>query len=117
MKPCPRYTWSESIVRARKASSFKSINSSFSSALPYLLREEYKQLFSVFLGKPILADAGLVNANTVQILLAEHLGQKADHGNRLWLLLNAEVWYRMLIEGQSRDNIVETLEKGAAVGL
>ena len=89
----------------------------FSSALPYLLREEYKQLFSVFLGKPILADAGLVNANTVQILLAEHLGQKADHGNRLWLLLNAEVWYRMLIEGQSRDNIVETLEKGAAVGL
>ncbi len=84
----------------------------FSSALPYLLRDEFKQLFSVFLTQPVLVKAGLVNAEAVKMLLEEHLAQKADHGNRLWLLLNAEVWYRMLIEGQSRDYIADTLEKG-----
>ncbi len=84
----------------------------FSSALPYLLRDEYKQLFSVFLRDPVLVKAGLVNADAVKVLLEEHLAQKADHGNRLWLLLNAEVWYRMLIEGQSRENIADALKNG-----
>ncbi len=81
----------------------------FSSALPYLLSDEFKKLFSVFLRQPVLVDAGLVNGDAVKLLLEEHLSQKADHGNRLWLLLNAEVWYRMLIEGQSRDHIAEML--------
>lgn len=84
----------------------------FSSALPYLLRDEYRQLFSVFLGEPVLVQAGLINPDAVKKLLDEHLAQKADHGNRLWLLLNAEMWYRMKIEGQSRDHIADTLEKG-----
>jgi asparagine synthase (glutamine-hydrolysing) len=84
----------------------------FSSPLPYLLNDEYKQLFSVFLSDPILVQAGLINADAVSTLLQDHLAQRTDHGNRLWLLLNAEIWYRMLIEGQSRDNIAETLEKG-----
>ena len=84
----------------------------FSSALPYLLRDEYTQLFSVFLEQPMLVQAGLVNAEAVKLLLEEHLGQKSDHGNRLWLLLNAEVWFRMLIEGQSRDHIADAIERG-----
>lgn len=82
----------------------------FSSALPYLLGEEYKQLFSVFLRRPVLAEAGLVNGDAVKKLLEEHSTRKADHGNRLWLLLNAEIWYRMLIEGQSQYSIAEMLE-------
>ena len=84
----------------------------FSSPLPYLLSEEYKQLFSVFLSDPVLVKAGLINADAVRTLLQAHLTQKADHGNRLWLLLNAEVWYRMLIDGQSRDSIAGALENG-----
>ena len=31
--------------------------------------------------------------------------ERADHGNRLWLLINAEVWYRMMILGQSREDV------------
>lgn len=82
----------------------------FSSPLPYLLKDEYRQLFSVFLRDPVLVEAGLVNRDSVNKLLDAHLAQKADHGNRLWLLLNAEVWYRMRIEGQSRDSISETIK-------
>ena len=69
----------------------------FSSPLPYLLKDEYKHLFNVFLGRPELAKAGLINMDCVNKLLNQHVNNQADHGNRLWLLLNAEVWYRMYI--------------------
>jgi asparagine synthase (glutamine-hydrolysing) len=81
----------------------------FSSPLPYLLGDEYRRLFSIFLRDPILVRAGLVNAAPVNRLLDAHLAAKADHGNRLWLLLNAEIWYRMRIENQSRDTIAEII--------
>ena len=81
----------------------------FSSPLPYLLKDEYRQLFSIFLRDPVVGEAGLVNPDSVNKLLDAHLTQKADHGNRLWLLLNAEVWYRMRIEGQSRESISQTI--------
>jgi hypothetical protein len=42
-------------------------------------------------------------------MLAEHLSRRVDHGNRLWLLCNAEVWYRVAIESQSKDEIKEGL--------
>ena len=31
--------------------------------------------------------------------LGSHLAGRADHGNRLWLLLNAEIWHRAHVEG------------------
>ena len=38
-------------------------------------------------------------------LVDEHLAKRADHGNRLWLLINAEIWYRMAILGQSKEDM------------
>ena len=31
-------------------------------------------------------------------MLDQHLAGRTDHGNRLWLLVNAEFWYRVHIE-------------------
>jgi asparagine synthase (glutamine-hydrolysing) len=73
----------------------------FASALPYMLRDEYRLLFDRFLHGGQLAGTGLVRAAEVERLLAEHSAGQADHGNRLWLLLNAEVWYRMYLGGGS----------------
>ena len=42
-------------------------------------------------------------------LIDEHLAKRADHGNRLWLLINAEVWYRMKILGQSKEDMRSAL--------
>ncbi|HFD17083.1 MAG TPA: hypothetical protein ENJ38_12380, partial [Rhodospirillales bacterium] len=69
----------------------------FSSALPYLLREEYRRLFAAFLRDSRLARDGFLDQQALDRLVAEQLAGTADHGNRLWLLLNAEVWYRMRI--------------------
>ena len=75
----------------------------FSSALPYLLRDEYRTFYERYLGNAELVKAGILEAKAVDRLLKEHLAGRIDHGNRLWLLINSEVWYRMKILGQSRE--------------
>jgi asparagine synthase (glutamine-hydrolysing) len=78
----------------------------FSSALPYLLAEEYRLLFDAYLGKSsLLVSDGWLNRGPMDVLVAEHLSGARDHGNRLWLLLNSEIWYRMRILGQDRDEL------------
>ncbi len=77
----------------------------FSSALPYLLQEQYAHLYGACLRKSLLARDGVLDGAFMSRLVDEHTAQRADHGNRLWLLINAEVWYRMMILGQSREDV------------
>jgi asparagine synthase (glutamine-hydrolysing) len=84
----------------------------FSSALPYILRNEYRMLYRHLLTESELAKADIINGFAVLRLLHEHISGRADHGNRLWLLLNAELWYRMLILGQGREDIEQELRAG-----
>ncbi len=77
----------------------------FASALPYMLRDEYRLLFDLFLRDSHLARDELLRPDRVAQLLAEHESGSADHGNRLWLLLSTEVWYRMYVEGGSVDDL------------
>ena len=76
----------------------------FSSALPYILKDEYRELYSRYLQDSELVRAGVLARAPLQSLLQEHLSGKTDHGNRLWLLINSEIWYRMMILGQSRED-------------
>jgi asparagine synthase (glutamine-hydrolysing) len=77
----------------------------FSSALPYILKDEYRALYERFLPDSKLVADGILRRAPIDALLAEHLAQRADHGNRLWLLINAELWYRMKILGQQREDL------------
>ena len=81
----------------------------FSSAVPYLLENEFKALYDALLKDSHLVKSDYLKAEAISNLLEEHLAKKTDHGNRLWLLCNAEVWYRMFIENQSRIDIKELL--------
>ena len=85
----------------------------FSSALPYMLKDEYRILFRQFLTDSHLARDGVFVQSAVNRLLNEQLSGKADHGNRLWLLLNSEVWYRMFIEGTSVDSLTTEISDSA----
>jgi asparagine synthase (glutamine-hydrolysing) len=87
----------------------------FSVALPYMLRDEYRQLFDAFLRPSRLAEADLLRQAEIDRLLAVHAAGRADHGNRLWLLLNAEVWYRLCVGGASVADLTE--EAGQAASL
>ena len=77
----------------------------FSSALTYMLSDEFKILYKTFLNNSSMVRDGYFNGPAIGTLLEEHLSKKADHGNRLWLLCNAEVWYRIYIEQQPKESI------------
>ena len=81
----------------------------FSSPLTYLLQDEFRRLYKKLLKNSVLVDKGYLRQQIIDTLLAEHLGKKVDHGNRLWLLCNAEIWHRMYIENQSREQLKTTL--------
>ena len=74
----------------------------FSSALPYILRNEYRSLYDRYLRDSELVRAGIFERKPLEALLASHLAGHEDHGNRLWLLINTEAWYRMTILGESQ---------------
>jgi len=88
----------------------------FSSALPYMLADEYRLLFGLFLTHAALAEDGLLDQGAIDDLLAAHLSGRADHGNRLWLLLNSEVWYRMWIRGASIGDLEGDIRQAAPAG-
>jgi len=80
-----------------------------SSALPYMLKAQYRRLSSLFLHKSYLARDGLFVQSTIDQLLIGQDSGTSDHGNRLWLLLNAEVWYRMFILGFSAGQLADEI--------
>lgn len=85
----------------------------FQSALPYMLKDEYRLLFGLFLSQSQLARDEILCQQPIDELLQEHLAGKSDHGNRLWLLLNSEVWYRMKIQGEGVEELSALIGESA----
>ncbi|HYM75126.1 MAG TPA: asparagine synthase (glutamine-hydrolyzing) [Candidatus Dormibacteraeota bacterium] len=52
------------------------------------------------LTEPRSATRGLFRADSVARIFAEHRAGHRDHGNRIWRLLNFELWQRVCIEGE-----------------
>ncbi|MFQ5688805.1 MAG: asparagine synthase (glutamine-hydrolyzing) [Gemmatimonadota bacterium] len=77
----------------------------FSSALPYLMKRQFEALFGGFLPDSHLVRDGWLRRPPIQAMLDGHLAGRADHGNRLWLLLNAELWHRLHIEQRSIEEL------------
>ena len=101
-KLAARYLPSEILRRSKQG---------FSSALPYILGREYGLLHDHFLSDSQLVKAGVLRREAIAGLLQAQLSGRVDHGNRLWLLINAELWYRMMIQGVSRESLREQLRR------
>jgi asparagine synthase (glutamine-hydrolysing) len=77
----------------------------FASPLMYILSEEVRRLAPRLLLQSELARDGYLRAERVSQLVAEHLDGRRDHGNRIWLLLTAEIWYRHFIGRRSAADL------------
>mgnify|MGYP002814465429 FL=1 len=69
----------------------------FASPLMYILEDEVRALAPRLLLRSELARDGYLSQERIRELVTEHLDRRRDHGNRIWLLLSAEVWYRRYI--------------------
>ncbi|MCK4325607.1 asparagine synthase (glutamine-hydrolyzing) [bacterium] len=61
-------------------------------------RNELKDYLYEVLLDEVSLKRGYFNENYVKQLLDEHCQGGYDHGNRLWALLNLELWHRMFID-------------------
>ena len=77
----------------------------FSSALPYLLQARVRAAVRDLPAHFAPGAGRHPGRRRHDALIDEHTAQRADHGNRLWLLINAEIWYRMAILGQSKEDL------------
>src|SRR5919112_1483962 len=77
----------------------------FASPLMYILEGEVRALAPRLLLNSELVRAGYLRGERVKQIVDEHLTRQYDHGNRIWLLLSAEVWYRRYISGRSEADL------------
>jgi len=59
--------------------------------------------------EPRSVDRGLFKPEAVKRLFDEHRAGHRDHGNRIWRLLNLEVWHRVMIEGEGAERRLSAL--------
>jgi len=55
--------------------------------------------------EPRTLDRGQFKAGVVKRLFAEHRAGHRDHGNRIWRLLNLELWQRVCLDGEPIENV------------
>jgi asparagine synthase (glutamine-hydrolysing) len=84
----------------------------FASPLMYILEGEVRSLAPRLLLQSELVRDGYLRGERIRELVEEHLARRRDHGNRIWLLLTAEVWYRRYISGRSTADLEAELAGG-----
>ena len=57
--------------------------------------------------EPRTTDRGYFNPDVLRQLFAEQRAGTRDHGNRIWRLLNLELWERVCVEGEPVDEAVQ----------
>src|SRR5688572_23440471 len=70
------------------------------------LKGGFKTLVDEFVLGPRAAARGLFDGAALRQLAAEHASGAASHGDRLWLLINLEIWQRIFHDGESPDHVM-----------
>lgn len=65
--------------------------------------------------EPRSLERGLFREEAVKQIFAEHRSKVRDHGNRIWRLINLEVWQRVAIDGEPAEAVGAQLSSQAAV--
>jgi len=63
--------------------------------------------------EPRTVDRGYFKRDVVSTLFAEHRAGARDHGNRIWRLLNLELWQRVCVERQAIGEAAQTQRAAA----
>jgi asparagine synthase (glutamine-hydrolysing) len=78
------------------------------------LRESFGAIAGEFITGPRAAERGLFDRQGIRRLADEHASGRAEHGHRLWLLANLEVWQRIFIDGESAGAVMSPVLSDAA---
>jgi asparagine synthase (glutamine-hydrolysing) len=68
-------------------------------------REGHRGIVNEFVLGDRAGTRGLFDPQTVRILVNEHVAGGQDHTERLWALVNVEIWHRIFIDGESPEDV------------
>lgn len=77
----------------------------FDSPIGQWFKGELREFLTAFLSRDNVARSGLLDADRVQELIADHLSGRRDYSLQLWSVLALEAWYRMYIEDGITDGM------------
>jgi asparagine synthase (glutamine-hydrolysing) len=84
----------------------------FPTPWAYWLAGPIQESLRRLLMEPRTLARGLFQGEGVERLFAEHMAGRRDNGNRIWRLLNLELWFRVCLEGEP---MTDFLPKGSVV--
>lgn len=74
-------------------------------------RGRHRGLIREFCESPRARDRGLFEASAVDQLIAEHMQRHDRHSERLWTLVNLEIWSRLFEDGESVEDVTDCLTR------
>jgi asparagine synthase (glutamine-hydrolysing) len=75
-------------------------------------RGPYAQVLDEYVLSSRATERGIFNADTVRTLVGEHQRGVANHSERLWSLVNLEMWLRRFIDGEVASPRYESAYEG-----
>ena len=78
------------------------------------LRGPFRPLVDELVLGPRALGRGLFDRSALRRLAESHRAGLADHGDRLWLLINLELWQRMFLDGEDAGGLMDGLEASCA---
>jgi asparagine synthase (glutamine-hydrolysing) len=68
------------------------------------LRGPYRRIVDELVLSPRALERGLFDAGAIRALVARHKAGE-DHAERLWSLINLEIWHRVVLEGAPAEHV------------
>jgi asparagine synthase (glutamine-hydrolysing) len=67
-------------------------------------RGEYRGIIDELVLSPRAMERGLFDSDAIRSLVSRHAAGE-DHSERLWSLVNLEIWHRVVVEGEPADQL------------
>ncbi len=75
------------------------------------LRNEWRPLLNELVLGPRALERGWFDRDTVQRLVASHTSGEQNHSERLWSLINFEIWQRIFLDGEPIDAVRQSMSR------
>jgi asparagine synthase (glutamine-hydrolysing) len=79
----------------------------FPTPWAYWLAGPFQDGLQRLLMEPRTLARGLFRPEALKRLFSEHMAGQRDHGNRIWRLLNLELWFRVCVEREPMPDLVQ----------
>ena len=78
------------------------------------LRGSYRHLLDEFVLGPRALARGMFDEQALRTLVTSHVSGEANQSERLWSLINLEMWQRMQFDGEAIDDVRSAIARPAA---